>query len=611
MKKALLTILTTLIIAIPLCTALIPQVSYADDDSKAVSCGVFGSDSSIIECVFVATANISQWIFAMAGWLLTMAGILLNVVLIATLNMKDFVDATPAIGIAWRTIRDFSSVFIIFMLLYASIKMILGLSDHGLGNLIKNIVIAGLLINFSLFMTKAVIDTSNIVSLQFYQAMVPAGSLDIETPGAVSRAYLSGGLSNVFMQSLDIQTIAGKKSFENGTPNLQITQAYIGGTVLEVVAAFSFLFAAIAFGLRIGILILLMAFSPIYFIAMIIPDAKKYAEDWKKTLFAMCLFMPVYLFLMYVAVSIINDPSFFNFAKDAATSPDKNHPVSTQTVGTILQYLIAFIMINAPMLAAIKIGGEGSKLAVEWGEKAKKMGQGFIGQHTVGRAAKTISDSSAFADFARRNPNLAAMVDKNVLQKGAGAAFGGEKGTSYNKRLKDLSDAQVKMADKAGFNRPTSTIGRFFNGRVNAPFSAAGYEAEASTYKNETDVLEQRLNARKQIISNIESGKSGMSEGGKKKIVEETAKLQKEVEYRKKVLSSEGGLAKEVAARNTESGFNPVTKTARKDAAKKIRKSITKDKTEKLLEQLAKELKPEDKPKDDGPKPEKGGGDKK
>ncbi len=608
MKKALLTILTIVLVATPILTAVTPRVAEA-----SCGLGIIG-EANLSDCVFAVTAEISKLGVTVGGALLTITGTLLNATLVATLNMKTLVDNTPSIGVAWKTIRDFSSIFIIFLLLYASIMMILGVKtqNYNLGKLIVNIVIAGLLINFSLFMTKFIIDTSNLVSLSFYTAMVPPGSVgatgSATTGEIVTSAYDAGGLSNVFMQSLDIQKVFGSTDALKGSDiNYRITLANVGATVLMIVAAFSFLFAAIAFAVRIGILILLMAFSPIYFIAMILPEAKEYSEKWKKTLFSMCLFMPVYLFLMYVAVSIINDPRFFDFARPKATS-GAGDVIGAGTVGIVLQYLIAFIMINAPLLAAIKIGGEGSKLAVEWGENAKKWGQGFVGQHTVGRAAKNISESAAFGDFARRNPNLAAIVDKNILQKGAAAAYGGAKGTSYNKRFKDFSEAQVKAAEKAQFNNPTTLAGRFFNRRIGG---AAGEAAVTASYQNETNTLEQRLNARKTIMENMQKNGSIMSEGGKKKLAEETAKLQKEVDYRKKVIAT-GGMAKEQAAQNLESGFNPATKAARKDAAKKIRKNISKDKTEKLLEQLANELKPQDKPKDEGAKPkEEGGGAKK
>lgn len=598
MKKALITTVAILILAVPFFAVVTPHIAHANILS---SIGMGYSD-----IVMGVVAWLLSWISAAVQLFLTATATLLNATLVMTLNMKALVDNVPAIGLVWRTIRDFSSIFIIFLLLYASIMMILGIDsgkDYNLGTLIKNIIIAGLFINFSMFMTKVIIDTSNLVSLSFYSAMVPSTSMSTSagtlTSGQLAaRAFDTGGLSNVFMQNLQIQTIASSKSALKGADtDFKISLAYLGQIVLMMMAAFSFIFAAVAFTVRIGMLIFLMAFSPIYFVAMIVPQAKEYAEKWKSALFGLSLFMPVYLFLMYVAVSILNDKNFFNFL-NPANSNDSSF-FGANTVGIVLQYVIAMFMINAPLLAAIEVGGKGAKLATDWGNSAKKWGQGFVGQHTVGRTARKISDSEAFGDFARRNPNLATLIDKNILEKGAKASYGGIKGTNYDKRVKEYTESLVKTGEKAKFNRPESKVGRLLNGRI--PYiSGRSYDDTVKNYEGDTSVLEKRLEARKKILE-AQSRGGTMSEPAKKQLANETVKLSQEVERRKKVIAAgPDALAKETVAEKLEGNINPMTKDGRKDAAKKIRKNITKDKTEKLLEQLSKELAPKEKPAEGG-----------
>ena len=434
-------IITAVAIAIPLLTLITPHFAYA----------FLGID--VTATIFTVTSWIAELAFAAAGSILTLTGVLLNGTLVATLHIQTIVDKVTAIGIAWRTIRDFSSIFIIFMLLYASIKMILGLKNADLSSLIKNIIIAGLLINFSLFFTRLAVDTSNIISLSFYNAIAPGQDTVASTNGfngMISSAFNDGGLSNVFMQSLSINKIVGASAIApngGGDPNNNrtITLAYAGGTVLMLAAAGSFLFAAVAFAVRLGILILLMAFSPIYFIAMILPQAEQYAEQWKKTLIAMCLFMPVYLFLMYVAVSVINDPRFFDFAKVSSTTGTLgNALVSPNVVGIVLQYIIAFMFINAPMAAAIKIGSDGTDIAVKLGQNAKKWGQGKLttGSKWVGTNAWRESGGRAANAFSN-NERLKNFASKSVLGelalKGTRAAAGDYQ-TNLDKRTKGRTD---------------------------------------------------------------------------------------------------------------------------------------------------------------------------
>lgn len=445
---------------IPFLTAIIPHPAFASVTSTVA--GWFGL--SLDNTLWQATALLSELEMAIAGSLVTITGALLNATMTATLNMAAIVNETPAVGIAWTTVRNFGSVFIIFMLLYASIKMVLG-DGSGVGKLIKNIVIAGLLINFSLFFTKLAVDASNIISLSFYTAIAPTGLGQTGTTvnssnsaagslvGLVSDAFDDGGLANVFMQSLDLQsfanTPAASTTLNSDNKNFNITLANSGASVLMFFAAVSFLVAGLAFAVRIGVLILLMAFSPIYFIAMIFPDLDQYAKKWTKMLYSMCIFMPVYLFLMYVAMSVLNDPNFFDFAKVATSGTNitggaVGSLIGPNLIGAVLQYIIAIFLINAPLFAAISVAGEGADFMSKMMKNVSKWGQGAITssqkwavqngwRETGGRAASTLAKSERFQDLAARYT----VVD--ALHKGTQGIAG-----NYN----EAAEARAKKKDE-------------------------------------------------------------------------------------------------------------------------------------------------------------------
>ena len=108
-------------------------------------------------------------------------------------------QANSGINIAWGTIRDLGNILFIFMLLWVSIKNILQIDDAK--KFIPTLILAALLVNFSLFFTKVIIDTSNIVAVQFYSSItkdLPAGA----------------GISGAFMEKTDIQTMFDGKEVE-------------------------------------------------------------------------------------------------------------------------------------------------------------------------------------------------------------------------------------------------------------------------------------------------------------------------------------------------------------------------------------------------------------
>lgn len=112
---------------------------------------------------------------------------------------------------AWRIIRDFSNIFFILVLLYIAIKMIVGLGQAEGRRMIVNVIIAALLINFSMFMTKVVIDSSNILALIFYnkidirseKSIVAGGSEGVSSTGTPYSSVWSSSKEGV-VQDKDI-----------------------------------------------------------------------------------------------------------------------------------------------------------------------------------------------------------------------------------------------------------------------------------------------------------------------------------------------------------------------------------------------------------------------
>ncbi|MEK7184837.1 MAG: hypothetical protein AAB683_01730, partial [Patescibacteria group bacterium] len=150
-----------------------------------------GATKSFINSVL---ANIADGIMSLVGSLLSITGVFLNLAITTTLRIGEYQSKITAIGEIWIVIRNISSIFIIFLLIFYSIKTMLSVGTSNLKSLITNVIVAGLLINFSLFFARTMIDASNLVSMQFYRAMAP----DTENNTTVPSAYTSGGISNVF-----------------------------------------------------------------------------------------------------------------------------------------------------------------------------------------------------------------------------------------------------------------------------------------------------------------------------------------------------------------------------------------------------------------------------
>lgn len=385
-----------------------------------------------MRCTTVWFGNSALWL---SSWFLDLASVLLNQSIKFNLNIADFIQKTPGITLAWGTIRDMSNIIFIFALLWISIQNILQIGDGK--KLIPSIIIAALLINFSMFFTKVIIDTSNIVAFQFY-----SGIIDPTQTGNFS----AGGISDKFFQLTKIQSVFASNSVDF----FQILTISLMGVVFILITAFSFLSVAFIFLSRAIILILLLPLSPFAYVAGLIPKTAKYSKMWWDQLWEQVLVAPVFLMLMWMILIILGggnnglntssgiattegvrstiatytentnlaaaltasggvsstvatyteNVSGSNMAS-ALTSPDVN------TIGVIFSFLIAIGL----LLAAVKVtrelsGSAGSKisgmLSVGAGALAGGAG-GYMARQSIGRLASLAANNETFKNVAANN----------------------------------------------------------------------------------------------------------------------------------------------------------------------------------------------------------------
>jgi hypothetical protein len=482
------------------------------------------------------------------GWLVTLSGGLLNISMNLTLNIKAFVDGTTAIYTTWTAIRDISSLFIIFFLLYAAIQMIIGIENPKWGSLIKNIVVAGVLVNFSFFFAGLGIDASNIVSMQLYNAIAPnnsinAANMKFQDPTVISSILNSGGMSDIFMQSLQITSVyktalapsTADKAGSTATAGnvisapLKIILMGVTGIIIEFTAACSFTLAAAAFIFRFVLLLVLLAFSPIWFVSAIIPSSeiKKYAKKWTDMYTSMLLFMPVYLLLMYLALNVLTTSTFFKAGYAGNLITNSSAPWYSNFLILGVNAFIVIFLLNLPLVAAIEMGG----VATSWIKKTgltadniwKHVGSQF-GSRTAGRVAYSMANSNAMAKLASKSPLIGSLASAG-LGKVSKADFGVKKGNyeerlkaraksqealhkqigtldrskyateaEYLEALKDRGDLQAEYRENLPWKGPVGgAIGFFVDNRVNRQ-SAFGLNDEANLKENlatEKDLKEQ------------------------------------------------------------------------------------------------------------------------
>ena len=393
-----------------------------------------GSASSIfsnwiVKPLFTSIASIlmmlSSIVLILSGWLFDM------VVKYSVVEMAKHIGDNKGIGnsitVAWKTLRDIANMAFIFVLLYAAFKAMFDTNFSAFGTTVKNIIIIALLINFSLFFSKVVIDASNIVAVGFYKSIA---SESITLPLLPPPTNKIEGISPGYMKMLGMQTLYGSdilnpKDSNNQTIKLDAGQILVFGilsSVLMFIAAIILLIAGIMFTARFVILIFLMILSPVAFIAFIVPGMKKHFDDWQSSLVNQAFFAPLFFALTWVVFKLGNA-----LITSIGQTGGQLSTISTDPKGA-LPLLVNYVLIIGFSIAALVFSKQmASKTAgfsaISGGIGATAVGGAALaGRQSIGRVAGRLEKSKGFQRLAANNPKTFGTLYSGT-QKAARGSF--------------------------------------------------------------------------------------------------------------------------------------------------------------------------------------------
>jgi len=331
-----------------------------------------------------------------ASAILWFAGQILDITVAIALNgtilKADFITT------GWGICRDVANLFFIFILLYIAIATILQLSSYGMKNLLAKLIIIALLVNFSLVITKVIIDASNILALEFYGKLKnSSGNIDLPILGKVEVK----GISGIFMSSFSPEKLLGTKMFDiwadekgAGQSTIALIVLFLSAAILILIATFILFAGAVLFVIRIALLALLMILAPLAFLFMVLPKTQQYASQWWDKLFNQAFFAPAFLFLFYLVANMISS----DFLKQIGESIGQITQGQSGMTGflaaieaVILPFIVIAIFMIACLIVAQKLGAVGASTVLGWGKDLKKAGQGYAGRVSKRYAGRTMA----------------------------------------------------------------------------------------------------------------------------------------------------------------------------------------------------------------------------
>lgn len=404
--------------------------------------------------------------YSVPSLLITVSAWFFNSIIAIALSSSLF-NGSDFVTTAWVVVRDLANIFFIIILIYVAIEMILGLGGHGAKKTIASVIVMALLINFSMFFTKVVIDSSNILALVFYNKLnVTTNVNGNPTPYDLNtNAEVEKDMAGAMVHSFDPTKLLTQEFFDEAkitrAPDGTIVQEekevptsiIVGMLILTGLimgfAAYAFFMAGFAFLSRIIELWILIIFSPFAFMSSTLPIFShiEYVgwSAWFKRLITVSFMAPIFMFFMYFIFLLIHSNIFTGFIRNGGSMSER-----------ILLVLLPAMMILVLLLQAKKFAKKGSGAAGEMVMSGAKMvgglalgaatgGAALLATGTIGRKALSVANNNELREKAaggdkgaQRKLAIANSLAKNSFdfrQTGLGKLASSKSGLNLDKGL--------------------------------------------------------------------------------------------------------------------------------------------------------------------------------
>ncbi|MDO8425122.1 MAG: hypothetical protein Q7T01_01240, partial [bacterium] len=320
-------------------------------------------------------------------------------VLTTVAQYNDFLNSA-AITTGWVIIRDVANMFFIVILLVISFATILGLSNYKYQQMLPQLIVAAILINFSKMIAGIFIDISQVVMLTFVNGFA---------------ASAGGNFASMFqiekMFSIKPSTTGDGAVF--GT--LQAVGGYLLGFFLMVMALVIVIVMIAMLAYRIVMLWALVVFSPLPYILRVLPGkGSSYANQWWSKFTSQLIAGPVLAFFLWltltslgsgnVGADVSNDAEVKESKEETGQIAEEFKVGQTEAGSTdsLISFVIAMAMLGVGLKFAAESGAAGAGLAKTAQAGLAKYGKKYAYNVSGARAIRSVGARAGQSDTAQK-----------------------------------------------------------------------------------------------------------------------------------------------------------------------------------------------------------------
>lgn len=359
--------------------------------------------SNLGECLIGrGMAFVGFWMLKLSAVALYMASGIFDVSADISLDYRAYSSKTAtAVYAGWRASRDFANLFFIFIILIIALALILQMNQYYSKQVLVQLVMMAVFINFSFFMCQQIINLSNSAAIYFKNKAVPPGkTLSSVFVEKLDPQKLLGGYKPQIGQGDNLvpQEMQGKVNETLSAPDISLVGIIIssfGGMAIILTAAFILLAAAVMFLIRMAILWNLIILAPIAFVASILPDTKSHYNAWWSRFTKEVFFAPSMLFMFYIEMLILESDFLKNYVSRNSVTGLGNSAVFNYYL--MAMYIVMLLLLAKSLMFARSMGASGANHAIKYGNKMRDWVGGKAGKigkapfYAAGREARRLA----------------------------------------------------------------------------------------------------------------------------------------------------------------------------------------------------------------------------
>lgn len=298
------------------------------------------------------------------------------VVLVGVLQYNNFINESVVV-IGWAIVRDFMNLFFVVALMIIAFATVFRIQAYHYKSMLPKLVIAAIVVNFSKVITGALIDVSQVLMLTFVHSF---------------QAIAAGNMAELFGIDKLLSfgsTFAAIQSGATGLPSIMVS--LVLAIILLWVALVVVLIMIVVLVVRIVMLWILTIFSPVAWVAPLLPGGAQYASQWWSELSRHLITGVIMAFLLWLTFASLQIGGALtgevpdvgdrdkSGVSQGVSSEESEFAFAASEIGTyegMFTFIVSIVMLIASLGVAQQMGGAAGGVV---GKVSNSIIQGNVG----------------------------------------------------------------------------------------------------------------------------------------------------------------------------------------------------------------------------------------